>query len=255
MVANRLPVDLEKLPDGTERWKRSPGGLVTALEPMLRSREGAWVGWPGARRRRRRAARRGRAAAAPGAPVGRGGRGLLRGLLQRHALAALPRRGRPAGVPPALVAGLRTGQPALRRGGGRGGGEGRHGLDPGLPAAAAARRAPQAAPRPADRLLPAHPVPAHRAVHAAAVAHADRRGAARRRPGRLPHPRRRPQLPLARHAHRRRERGARAQRGRHGRPHGQARRVPHLDRLGRARQALPHAGGAGAREADPSRPR
>jgi trehalose 6-phosphate synthase len=47
IVANRLPVDLEELPDGTKRWKRSPGGLVTALEPMLRSREGAWVGWPG----------------------------------------------------------------------------------------------------------------------------------------------------------------------------------------------------------------
>ena len=47
VVANRLPVDLEKLPDGTQRWKGSPGGLVTALEPMLRSREGAWVGWPG----------------------------------------------------------------------------------------------------------------------------------------------------------------------------------------------------------------
>ncbi|MDN5747607.1 MAG: trehalose-6-phosphate synthase [Pseudonocardia sp.] len=47
VVANRLPVDLERLPDGTSRWKRSPGGLVTALEPMLRGREGAWVGWPG----------------------------------------------------------------------------------------------------------------------------------------------------------------------------------------------------------------
>ena len=47
VVANRLPVDLEKLPDGSRRWKRSPGGLVTALEPMLRSRDGAWVGWPG----------------------------------------------------------------------------------------------------------------------------------------------------------------------------------------------------------------
>lgn len=47
VVANRLPVDMEKLPDGTQRWKRSPGGLVTALEPMLRNREGAWVGWPG----------------------------------------------------------------------------------------------------------------------------------------------------------------------------------------------------------------
>ena len=47
MVANRLPVDLEREPDGTENWNRSPGGLVTALEPMLRSRRGAWVGWPG----------------------------------------------------------------------------------------------------------------------------------------------------------------------------------------------------------------
>ncbi|TQF75173.1 trehalose-6-phosphate synthase [Rhodococcus spelaei] len=47
VVANRLPVDLEKLPDGTTRWKRSPGGLVTALEPILRGKSGAWVGWPG----------------------------------------------------------------------------------------------------------------------------------------------------------------------------------------------------------------
>jgi trehalose 6-phosphate synthase len=47
VVANRLPVDLERGPDGSENWKRSPGGLVTALEPMLRSRSGAWVGWPG----------------------------------------------------------------------------------------------------------------------------------------------------------------------------------------------------------------
>jgi trehalose 6-phosphate synthase len=47
VVANRLPVDLDRAPDGTENWKHSPGGLVTALEPMLRSRRGAWVGWPG----------------------------------------------------------------------------------------------------------------------------------------------------------------------------------------------------------------
>ncbi|MBJ7481242.1 MAG: hypothetical protein JHC75_26620, partial [Rhodococcus sp.] len=39
VVANRLPVDLERLPDGTTRWKRSPGGLVTALEPILRSNQ------------------------------------------------------------------------------------------------------------------------------------------------------------------------------------------------------------------------
>jgi len=47
VVANRLPVDLERAPDGTQRWKHSPGGLVSALEPFLRSRKGAWVGWPG----------------------------------------------------------------------------------------------------------------------------------------------------------------------------------------------------------------
>ncbi|HEY0499447.1 MAG TPA: trehalose-6-phosphate synthase [Kutzneria sp.] len=47
VVANRLPVDLERMEDGTQRWKHSPGGLVTALEPFLRSRSGAWVGWPG----------------------------------------------------------------------------------------------------------------------------------------------------------------------------------------------------------------
>src|SRR5580693_8965457 len=47
VVANRLPIDMERLPDGTTTWKRSPGGLVTALEPLLRRRRGAWVGWPG----------------------------------------------------------------------------------------------------------------------------------------------------------------------------------------------------------------
>ena len=47
VVANRLPVDLERREDGTDNWKRSPGGLVTALEPLLRTRHGAWVGWPG----------------------------------------------------------------------------------------------------------------------------------------------------------------------------------------------------------------
>jgi trehalose 6-phosphate synthase len=47
VVANRLPVDLERGTDGTQRWTASPGGLVSALEPFLRSRKGAWVGWPG----------------------------------------------------------------------------------------------------------------------------------------------------------------------------------------------------------------
>src|SRR6476620_4878262 len=38
---------MERLPDGSKTWKRSPGGLVTALEPLLRRRRGAWIGWPG----------------------------------------------------------------------------------------------------------------------------------------------------------------------------------------------------------------
>jgi trehalose 6-phosphate synthase len=47
VLANRLPIDMERLPDGSTEWKRSPGGLVTALEPLLRRRHGAWIGWPG----------------------------------------------------------------------------------------------------------------------------------------------------------------------------------------------------------------
>ncbi|MCX2928907.1 trehalose-6-phosphate synthase [Mycobacterium sp. CVI_P3] len=47
VVANRLPIDMERLPDGSLTWKRSPGGLVTALEPLLRRHRGAWIGWPG----------------------------------------------------------------------------------------------------------------------------------------------------------------------------------------------------------------
>lgn len=42
VVANRLPVDRVG-----GRYEVSPGGLVAALAPVLRSREGCWVGWPG----------------------------------------------------------------------------------------------------------------------------------------------------------------------------------------------------------------
>jgi trehalose 6-phosphate synthase len=47
VVANRLPVDRVEGPDGTPGWRRSPGGLVTAIEPVLRNFDGVWVGWPG----------------------------------------------------------------------------------------------------------------------------------------------------------------------------------------------------------------
>jgi trehalose 6-phosphate synthase len=48
IVANRLPVDRVTLPDGSSSWRRSPGGLVSALEPVMRANDGAWIGWPGA---------------------------------------------------------------------------------------------------------------------------------------------------------------------------------------------------------------
>lgn len=47
VVANRLPVDRVVSPDGEVSYRRSPGGLVTALEPVLQQRNGTWVGWPG----------------------------------------------------------------------------------------------------------------------------------------------------------------------------------------------------------------
>ena len=45
--ANRLPFDMEKMPDGTTKARQAPGGLVTALAPILSRRHGAWIGWPG----------------------------------------------------------------------------------------------------------------------------------------------------------------------------------------------------------------
>ncbi len=43
VVANRLPVKLDE--DGS--WSLSPGGLVSALLPVMRERSGSWVGWDG----------------------------------------------------------------------------------------------------------------------------------------------------------------------------------------------------------------
>jgi alpha,alpha-trehalose-phosphate synthase [UDP-forming] len=67
VVASRLPVDRVDPADraadrndrngrngrngdaasGTGEWRRSPGGLVTALQPVMREANGAWIGWPG----------------------------------------------------------------------------------------------------------------------------------------------------------------------------------------------------------------
>jgi trehalose 6-phosphate synthase len=47
IVANRLPVDRVVEPDGSVSWRPSPGGLVTAIEPVMRENDGAWIGWSG----------------------------------------------------------------------------------------------------------------------------------------------------------------------------------------------------------------
>ena len=48
VVSNRLPVDRISTETSDAGWRRSPGGLVTALAPVMATRDGAWVGWHGA---------------------------------------------------------------------------------------------------------------------------------------------------------------------------------------------------------------
>ncbi len=47
IAANRLPLDRVVHEDGSVQWRTSPGGLVSAMEPVMRARRGAWVGWAG----------------------------------------------------------------------------------------------------------------------------------------------------------------------------------------------------------------
>lgn len=46
LVSNRLPITTESGPEGPV-LKPSSGGLVTALRPVLKTRRGYWIGWPG----------------------------------------------------------------------------------------------------------------------------------------------------------------------------------------------------------------
>jgi trehalose 6-phosphate synthase/phosphatase len=46
VVSNRLPFTVSRGPRGLERHAAS-GGLVSALDPVLRARGGTWIGWPG----------------------------------------------------------------------------------------------------------------------------------------------------------------------------------------------------------------
>ncbi|MFN0091030.1 MAG: trehalose-6-phosphate synthase [Acidimicrobiales bacterium] len=48
VVANRLPVQQVVGPDGGVQWRASPGGLVSAVEPVMAGEGGVWIGWTGA---------------------------------------------------------------------------------------------------------------------------------------------------------------------------------------------------------------
>jgi trehalose 6-phosphate synthase len=47
VVANRLPLDDNAAPDGACEWRRSPGGLASALRAILEQTPATWVGWGG----------------------------------------------------------------------------------------------------------------------------------------------------------------------------------------------------------------
>jgi alpha,alpha-trehalose-phosphate synthase [UDP-forming] len=44
IISNRLPLKRSGRGGG---WERSPGGLVTALDPVIRAKGGLWIGWDG----------------------------------------------------------------------------------------------------------------------------------------------------------------------------------------------------------------
>jgi len=46
VVSNRVPYNIVKTKSGT-RYKKSVGGLVTALDPILSQKSGLWIGWNG----------------------------------------------------------------------------------------------------------------------------------------------------------------------------------------------------------------
>ena len=47
IVSNRLPVDHVSGEGEDAVWRPSPGGLVAALEPMMKREDGVWIGWVG----------------------------------------------------------------------------------------------------------------------------------------------------------------------------------------------------------------
>ena len=182
--------------DPARRHDRVAGAAPAAWSPRS-SRCCAGAAAPGSAGRARPTRRpsRSRTTASHLHPVAlsaRGGRGLLRGLLQRHAVAALPRRRGAAGVPP-RSGGRPTSQVnrAVRRRRRRGGRRGRDRLGAGLPAAAGARRCCASCGPTCGSGSSCTSRSRRPSCSCSCRGAADPRGPARRRPGRLPDARRR----------------------------------------------------------------
>ncbi|MBD3426906.1 MAG: trehalose-6-phosphate synthase [Candidatus Omnitrophica bacterium] len=47
VVSNRLPFHKYEAEDGSLRWAKAAGGLITGLEPILLKLKGTWLGWDG----------------------------------------------------------------------------------------------------------------------------------------------------------------------------------------------------------------
>ena len=176
VVANRLPVDLEKLPDGTATLEAQPRRPGHGARADAAQREGAWVGWPGVADADvepfvedgltlhpvRLSARGGRGTTTRASPTARSGRSTTTSWPRRRSTGT-------GGTPTSRV--NQRFAEAVAEVAAQGATVWMQDYQLQLRPGDAAR----AAPRPADRLLPAHPVPAQRAVHAAPVAHGDRR--------------------------------------------------------------------------------
>ena len=100
IVANRLPV--VRADDGS--WEVSPGGLVSALAPIVQAGHGSWVGWAGIPGPPPKAFDHGGMRLTPIGLNAREIEGFYEGFANAHAVAAVPRRRRAARVPPRVVA-------------------------------------------------------------------------------------------------------------------------------------------------------
>jgi trehalose 6-phosphate synthase len=45
VLANRLPIERTDPGDSASPWRTALGGMVTALEPIVRDQQGTWIGW------------------------------------------------------------------------------------------------------------------------------------------------------------------------------------------------------------------